>query len=335
LGPWGPLAATVGVTSVLLILGEIVPKAFFRHHAERSLIRAAFVWKIFAWALTPVTIPINIMTRLLFRMCRCAPRNVYRTRDEIKMVIDESVEAGGLPEDQHEMLQSTLDYSSTIVREVMVPISEVALLPETARSEQFLDLVRDKGYTRIPIYRERVDQIVGLVNVFDILYDKRKTTFVRPYKRPIRIVPETKPIDKLFVEMQRERERLAVVVNEYGACFGIVTLEDIMEEIFGELADEHEDATPDNQEKGAGHFLVSGTTNKDDLKEETGIDIVKPGYETVGGYVLHRMGRVPRKGESFRDGDVTVRILEADRYSVKTVEMVRREGIDTDQGRLP
>jgi CBS domain containing-hemolysin-like protein len=325
IGPFGPLVAVVVMTSILLVLGEIVPKAFFRHHAERALIKAAVIWKILAWSLLPMTYPIHLFTRLLFRIFRCEAKNVYRARDEIKLMIEESVESGGLQEAQHDMLQSTLDYSSTIVREVMVPISEVALLPETARTEDFLALVRDKGYTRIPIYRERVDQIVGLANIFDVLYDNHRKTFIRPYMRPIRIVPETKAIDKLFVEMQGEREQLAVVVNEFGACFGIVTLEDIMEEIFGELADEHEDATPAIQESGENRFKVSGMTDIDDLKDETAIDILKEGFETVGGYVLHRMGRVPRKGESFRDGDLTIRILDADRYTVKTVEIIRGE----------
>jgi CBS domain containing-hemolysin-like protein len=335
IGPFGPIVAIALMASILLVLSEIVPKAFFRHHAEHALIRAALIWQILTWALFPITFPIHLFTRLLFRVFRCEAKNVYRTRDEIKLMIEESVESGGLQESQHDMLQSTLDYSSTIVREVMVPISEVALLPETARTEDFLDLVRDKGYTRIPIYRERVDQIVGLANIFDVLYDNQRKTFIRPYMRPIRIVPETKAIDKLFVEMQGEREQLAVVVNEFGACFGIVTLEDIMEEIFGELADEHEDATLTIQEKEPNCFLVNGMTDIDDLKDETAIDITKEGFETVGGYVLHRMGRVPQKGESFRDGEFTVRIVKADRYTVKTVEMVRGNPFDTNDKRVP
>jgi len=133
------------------------------------------------------------------------------------------------------------------------------------------------------------------------------------------------------LEMQRERESIAVVVNEFGACFGIVTLEDIMEEIFGELADEHEEVTPEIQKKGPGHFRVSGMTDIDDLKDEAGLAIAKEGFETVGGYVLQRLGRIPRKGESFDDGGFTVQVVEADRYSVKTVEFIRKETVDTEQ----
>lgn len=326
LGAVGPLVATVAMTSLLLILGEIVPKAYFRHHAEKTLVRTVFLWRVSAWVLTPLTLPLGILTNIIFRLFRREPRSVYTTREEIKLVLEESLESGSLREHQQEMLESTLDYATTIAREVMVPIAEVALLPETARTEELLALVQDQGHTRIPVYRDRVDQLVGFINIFDILYERHRKVFIRSYVRPARLVPETKRIDELFVEMQRERESIAIVVNEFGACFGIVALEDIMEEIFGELADEHEDTTPEIQKKGPGHFRLSGATDIDDLEDETGIAIAKAGFETVAGYVLHRLGRIPQKGETFIDGDLTVRVVEADRYSVKTVELVKREG---------
>ena len=325
MGSIGPIVATVVMTSVLLVLSEIVPKAYFRHHADRTLVRVGSFWRVVSWVLTPITFPIGLGTNLLFRLFRSEPKNLYTTREEIKLALEESLESGSLQQHQQEMLESTLDYATTIVLEVMVPISEVALLAETARTEQLLALVREQGYTRIPVYRERVDQIVGLVNIFDVLYDKQRKTFIRSYIRQARLVPDTKQIDQLFVEMQQERESLAGVVNEFGACIGIVTLEDIMEEIFGELADEHEDTTPEIQKKRPGQFRVSGTTDIDDLEDETGIAIPKAGFETVAGYVLHRLGRIPRKGETFTDEDLTVSIVEADRYSVKTVEFVKRE----------
>ncbi len=326
IGSLGPIVAIVVITCVLLVLSEIVPKAYFRYHPEKTLVKAAMTWRVLSWSLTPITFPIHVFTNVLFRIFRSESKSVYMTRDEIRLMLEESVESGGLREHQQEMLESALDYATTIVREVMVPISEVALMPEAARSVELLGLVRDKGHTRIPVYRDRVDQIVGLVNVFDVLYDKQRKTFIRPYVRPARLVPDTKQINKLFVEMQRERESLAVVVSEFGGCFGIVTLEDIIEEIFGELADEHEDYTPEIREKAPGHFRVSGGTDVDDLKDETGIAIAKAGFETVAGYVLHCLGRIPRKGETFTDGDLFVRVLEADRYSVKSVELIKKEG---------
>jgi putative hemolysin len=324
-GSLAPIVATVVMTCVLLVISEIVPKAYFRQHADGMLVKSGAVWSILSWILAPITFPVQILTNLVFRLFRSRPRSLYTTREEIKLILEESVENGGLRRHEQEMLESTLDYATTIVREVMVPISEVALLLETAQTRELIALARELGHTRIPVYRERVDQIVGLVNVFDVVYDKHRKTFIRPYMRPARLVPDTKGIDELFLEMQRARESLAVVVNEFGACIGIVALEDIIEEIFGELSDEHEDATPEIQKKGPGRFRVSARTDIDDFNDETGLAIHKIGFETVGGYVLHRLGRIPRKGETFTDGDLTVHVIEADRYGVKTVELIRKE----------
>jgi len=324
-GSLAPIVATVVMTSVLLVISEIVPKAYFRQHADGMLVKSGVLWRVLSWILAPITFPVQILTNLVFRLFRSRPRSLYTTREEIKLILEESVENGGLRRHEQEMLESTLDYATTIAREVMVPISEVALLMETAQTQELIALVRELGHTRIPVYRERVDQIVGLVNVFDVVYDKHRKTFIRPYMRPARLVPDTKGIDELFLEMQRARESLAVVVNEFGACIGIVTLEDIIEEIFGELSDEHEDATPEIQKKGPGRFRVSARTDIDDFNDETGLTIHKVGFETVGGYILHRLGRIPRKGETFTDGALTVHVIEADRYGVKTVDLIRKE----------
>jgi len=324
-GSMGAIAAIVIMTCVLLLVSEIIPKAYFRHHADEMLVKVAATWRMLSWILVPITFPVQAFTNSVFRLFRSRPKSLYATREEIKLVLEESVEKGGIGRHEQEMLESALDYATTIVREVMVPISEVALLPETARTEELIALARERGHTRIPVYRERVDQIVGLVNVFDMLYDKQRKTFIRPYMRPARLVPDTKQIDELFLEMQRARESLSIAVNEFGACIGIVTLEDIIEEIFGELSDEYEDFTPEIQKKGLGRFRVSARTDIDDFNDETGLAIPKMGFETVGGYVLHRLGRIPRKGETFTDGDLTVHVVEADRYGIKMVEMIQKE----------
>jgi CBS domain containing-hemolysin-like protein len=325
IGSMGAMVAILVMTCVLLVLSEIVPKAYFRHHPDAMLIKTAGSLKVLSWILAPVTFPIQVVTGLIFQLLGRRPKSVYTTRDEIKLVLEESVENGGLEQHEHDMLESALDYATTIVREVMVPTSEVALLEDTVSTEDLIALARERGYTRIPVFRERVDQIVGLVNVFDVLYDKQRKSFVRSYVRPARLVPDTKGIDQLFLEMQRGRESLAVAVNEFGACIGIVTLEDIIEEIFGEISDEHEDARPEIEKKGPGHFYVSARTDVDDLNDETGLLIPKRGFETIGGFVLHRFGRIPKKGETLTEGNLTIRILGADRYGVKVVELVQEK----------
>lgn len=335
LGSMGAIAATLVMTCLLLVLSEIVPRTYFRHHADLMLVRTAVPLRVLSWLLAPITIPMQVFIDSVFRIFGQRPKSLYTKRDEIRLVLEESMENGGLEAHEHEMLESALDYATTIVREVMVPVSEVALLEDTASTEELMALARKHGHTRIPVFRERVDQIVGLVNVFDVLYDKQRKTFIRPYLRPARLVPDTKGIDKLFLEMQGARENLAVAVNEFGACIGIVTLEDIIEEIFGEISDEHEDATPEIERKGPGHFRVSARADVDDFNDETGFSLRKRGFETVGGYVLHRFGRIPRKGETLTDGAVTIHVVEADRYGLKIIEFIRKEAEETPAGARP
>ena len=182
------------------------------------------------------------------------------------------------------------------------------------------------------IFREfNISLVKAMSEVPEVDPRARAETFIRTYVRPVQLVPDSKNIDKLFLEMQRERESLAVVVNEFGACIGIVSLEDIIEQIFGELVDEHEDATPEIREFGPGHYRASARADIDDFNDQTGFDLPKIGYETVGGYVLYRLGRVPQKGETFVDGALTVTIVDADRYGVRMVDIASRESSGGDE----
>ena len=320
-GSVGPLVATVVMTAVLLILSEITPKAFFRHHAERMLLLFAPMWRVIAWLVAPIGIPIQFIFRLFGRDEEAQSTGLLVNKEAVRIMLEESRDEGPLDEHEQEWLESTLDYSETLAVEVMVPIAEVAMVEESATTDAVLDLVRERGYTRIPIYRGRVDQIVGLVNVYDVLFDADRKSFVRVYMRPARLVPDTKPIGDLFLEMQRARESLVVVVNEFGACIGVLSTEDIIEEIFGELSDEHEDDTPEIHEIASGHYRVNALYNIDDLNSEAGWDLPKTNFQSVGGYVLYRLGRIPRQGERFTDGSLEVHVLEADRFGVKQVEI--------------
>lgn len=330
LGPLGSVVATITMTCIFLVLSEIVPKAYFRHHPERTLVGTAPMWRALSLALTPIIFPIDRLSRWLFRLFHRTPRSLFTTREEIRLLLEESAERGSLKQMEQDMLESTLQYGETTARQVMVPIAEVAMLPESARTDAFQALVRTHGHTRIPVYRDRVDQIVGLVNVFDVLYDEEPKTFIKSYVRRARLVPDTKPIGELFLEMQQERESLVVVVNEFSACFGIVSVEDILEEIFGELSDEHEDATPEIRKLGEGCYAINARAGIDDVVDETGWELPKVGFETMAGFVNYRLGRIAKKGERFDEGPLTVEVVDADRYGVRQLEISERH--DAEDG---
>jgi CBS domain containing-hemolysin-like protein len=219
------------------------------------------------------------------------------------------------------MLQSILDFGKTTAREVMVPMPSVVSIEGVTSADMLRATLRRRGYTRIPVYERRVDRIVGVVNVFDVLLDPEGGKTMEEYMRPVTFVPETKRIDRLMVEMQRRGESIVVVVNEFGSCIGIVTMEDIIEEIMGELADEHEVGVKRIRSLGEGSYIVEALTDIDDLNEELGLDLPKLRYDTVGGLVLRRLGRIPREGEQFEMSGLVFEIVEVYPYGVRTVKL--------------
>jgi magnesium and cobalt transporter len=203
----------------------------------------------------------------------------------------------------------------------MVPLVEVAMLPEDASPEEAIRIIHQRGFSRIPIFRERESTVVGVVNAMDLLSRGAEASRVAELARQPYYVPESKRIDDLLREMQRHRIHLSVVVDEYGGSTGIVTLEDIMDEIVGEIQDEH-DRTPASVERlPDGSYLVAARTNIDELNEALDWTLPKQDYETVAGLVLATLGRIPRAGEEFPIPGYTITVMEADARRVAAVKI--------------
>ena len=203
-----------------------------------------------------------------------------------------------------------------------MPLVEVAMLPETASPWEAITLIRERGFSRIPIYRQRETSVVGIVAAMDLLSRGAQVTTLAELGRPPYYVPETKRIDDLLREMQRARTHMAVVVDEYGGSTGVVTLEDILEQIVGEIRDEH-DRTPAAVERlPDGSYLVAARANVDELNEALDWSLPKQDYETVAGLVLATLHRIPRVGEEFQIPGYTITVLEADARHVTAVKIV-------------
>jgi putative hemolysin len=316
----GSLAATVGMTAIFLVFSELGPKAYFRVRAEDAVPR--FFW--FIRGVTFVLAPIEWISSALLRLLvGRSGKSAFVSREELRQLVREARERLGTG--QQRMLESIFDFGHTVAREVMIPLPDVVSLPESASVEELFELVRLRRYTRIPLYRNRVDQIVGLVNVFDVLYDRKPAPRVAAYRRDIHVVPETSLVHRVLVELQHRRETMALVVNEFGALIGIVTVEDIVEEIMGELADEHEELTHPIQKVGDG-YVVDATLDIDDLNEELGLALAKDRFDTVGGLVLRRLGRIPGVGERVKVGNLEIEVLAVHPYGLKRVKIRLLEG---------
>ncbi len=243
--------------------------------------------------------------------------------------LDAGEQEGIIERDERQMLQSIVDFSDTLVREVMTPRPDIVAIETSATLDQLRTFFRDQEYSRIPVYTESLDNIVGFVFIKDLMRlptGQALDTPVATLVRPTHVVPETKRVSELLREFQRQQLQIAIVVDEYGGTAGLVTLEDLIEEIVGEIRDEYDVETEPIVDETGGQFLVSGKADIEAVSERLGVPIEREGFETFGGFIMARLGRVPSKGEVFTLDDLTVEVLDAERRRVHRLRVTHRPG---------
>jgi len=317
------LVVTVALTPIMLVFGEVIPKAVAREWATALILRLFRVIELAAMILAPLTWGANMVVGgalALFGRRRTSTRQ-FVSREELKLLLQMEPQEADVTTSEAEMIDKIFDLGETAVREVMVPMVDVVALPETATPDDAVRLISERGFSRIPVFADRILNVVGVVTAMDLLRRGAQAADVRALMRPATYVPETKRIDELLTEMQKTRVQLVVVVDEYGAAVGIVTIEDIVEQIVGEIQDEH-DRTPDSVERlPDGSYRVAGRAAIDELNEALEWDLPKGDFETVAGLVLATVHRIPLVGEVFQVGRYSFTVLEADSRRVLTVRI--------------
>ena len=237
-------------------------------------------------------------------------------------------EQGLIEGDERRLLQSIVDFGNTLVREVMTPRPDMVAIRADATYDELRALFREQEYSRIPVYKENLDNIVGFVFIKDLLRldapesgQARLQPDLGRFIRPATFVPETKRVAEMLKEFQRKQVQIAIVVDEYGGTAGLVTIEDLLEEIVGEIRDEYDVETEPVVDEGQGTFVFSAKVNIDEVRDRLGVEIEPEGLETVGGYVLTHVGRVPAVGETFEIDGLQVEVLEAERRRIHKVRM--------------
>jgi putative hemolysin len=323
LGDSAPLVVTLALTPLMLVFGEVIPKAVAREWATVLILQLFRVIEIASRILLPLNWSANALvggTLALFGRQRTSTRQ-FVSREELKLLLQLEPEETDVTTSEAEMIDKIFDLGETAVREVMVPLVDVAALPETATPDDCIRLIAERGFSRIPIFADRIFNIVGVVTAMDLLRRGASATDARSLMRPPTYVPETKRIDDLLRDMQKARVQLAVVVDEYGAAVGIVTVEDIVEEVVGEIQDEH-DRTPDTVERlPDGSYRIAGRASIDELNEALDWELPKGDFETVAGLVLATVHRIPLVGEVLEVGPYTITVLEADSRRVLRVRI--------------
>ncbi|OYW00820.1 MAG: hypothetical protein B7Z61_13025 [Acidobacteria bacterium 37-71-11] len=246
---------------------------------------------------------------------------------DVQAFIGAGEEAGILEEEDAELVASIVELSDTVAREIMTPLTDMVALPAAAGFAEVERLFADSMFTRIPVYRETLDRIEGVVHVKDVLraVANGQAGAAADLLRPVLIVPETKPLRELLREFQAARQQIAVVVDEYGGTAGIVTLEDILEEIVGEIQDEHQREAPGVAEETSGVYLVDGAAHVDVLEDLFGVEVGELGFDSVAGLVLEQLGHLPRAGERTLWRGLDIEVVDVDRRRLRRVR-VRRQG---------
>ena len=258
-----------------------------------------------------------------------------RVPKEIQQVIDESEERGIIDEEQGEMIEGIFDLKQTVAREIMIPRTYVVAIPLDSSIESILSTVIDSGHSRIPVFKENVDQIVGILNAKDLLpfwLDQTQEFDLSKIIREPFFVPETKQIKDLLNELRNKKSHLAVIVDEYGGTSGLVTIEDIVEEIIGEIRDEHDAEEDDFAIQPDGSFLVNAWANLDDFEELFSVKVPREGYDTVGGFIIHLLGKVPKKGEEINFEGLQFKIQRSDPKKITRVLVTSQMSVQSPDG---
>ncbi|MBN2781025.1 MAG: HlyC/CorC family transporter [Candidatus Marinimicrobia bacterium] len=308
------------VAGTILLFGEVLPKSLIRHRPNSYLIFSSAVIRVLGVILHPVARFFEKMISGLLKLFKSdqAPVSLMIRREEIEQSIFDSYEMGVLNEEKKRYIDNVFEFSDTVASEIITPRTDIVALSEDAGLPEMKRTFIRSGFSKIIMYRDNIDFITGYISLRDILNAPAQ---LKTIIRPIRFYPESKSIIELLKEFQRTKTSIAVIVDEFGGTSGIVTMEDIVEEIFGEFDDEFDENAPEVRRHANGDMVMSGRTEIDQLNEEYKLTLPEGEYETVAGYLLDHLDRFPQEGEVVSIGHLEFTILKATPKSIDYIKL--------------
>jgi CBS domain containing-hemolysin-like protein len=328
---WRDLANTLLITPLLIVFGEVLPKSFARSHADRFLTRSGRALAVLDWALRPIGVAVLAFTTALMRVTGQSGKPQIVTREDLRALAELGETQGVIHQEQRRMIHAVLELEGQRVAQVMRPLADIVSVAEGISVDAFLELVQESGYSRIPVYRDRINDIVGVVHVLDVIYADGVAETIDPFvRRELFYVPETKRVTTLLAELRFRRNPMAFVVDEYGGIVGLVTVEDLVEEIVGEIRDERDaESTSFRRDELTRTLECDGKLEIDALNQELeawDTEIERGDYETIAGFIIHALDRVPRPNDVVETDDLLCIVVAADQKSVQRVRIIRKRG---------
>lgn len=311
--------ATGILTLLILIFGEITPKTVATIQAERIAFRFAKIIYYIMTVLTPVIFVVNQLSFLVLKLLRVdvKAKGESITEDELRTIVEVSHEEGVIESEEKKMINNVFDFGDAVARDVMLPKVNMTFVDVDATYDELMEVFRSEKYTRYPVYEETTDNVIGIVNIKDLfLIPKDKEFKLRDYLREPYYTYEFKKTTELMVELRKTMNSVAIVLDEYGATAGLITLEDMLEEIVGEIRDEYDADEEDSIRKiNPKEYVIEGAMKLDDLDDQLGLDLKSEDYDSVGGYIIGLLDHLPQAGEEVTSGNL--------RFVVDTVERNR------------
>ncbi len=324
------------LTLLILIFGEITPKSISTIYAEKISLRVAGPINFFTKLLTPVIYIVNKLCVGLMRLLRIDPKakTTAITENELRTILDFSHEEGVIESEERRMITNVVDFGDALAKDVMVPRIDMAFASAELSYDELVQVFAEDKYTRMPVYSETRDNVIGIVNLKDVFFyhGDKKDFHITDIMREPYFTYEFKKTSELLIEMRRNSISLAIVLDEYGATAGLITIEDLLEEIVGEIRDEYDDDEEDSIQALSEHeFIVDGNTKLDDLYEALNLDLESDDYDSIAGYIIYHLDHLPEEGETVTHQNVVFTVAAVDKNRIDKVHILMKQEDDEKQ----
>jgi putative hemolysin len=326
-GNTGVGVATGIMTLLILVFGEITPKSLAAKNSEKISVRLSGFIEFVTNLLTPISFVLNIITDFLVKLLggEVDKKKPFITQEELKTIVNVSYKEGVLEGEEKDMIYNVFDFSDSQVNDVMVPRTEIVAIDVDLPYEEIIKIINKEQYSRIPVYENTIDNIIGILYVKDLLFmdvNKESTFDLRKYIRQPYFTPEYKSIKELFKEMRTNRNHMVVIIDEYGGTEGIVTIEDVVEEIVGDIEDEYDKKIKEIEVIKEDEYLVNGNVRIDIINELIGTHIESEDFDTIAGFVIGIIDRLPEAGEEIEYENIRFIIENIDRNRIKKIRIL-------------
>ena len=322
----GVLLAFGSITLLHVVLGELAPKSIAIQKPVATTMKIAVPLRLFYWLLMPLIFVFNGLANLLLKLIGIEPHpnEANHSSEELQYLLDKGKESGALNISEHELIKNVFDFNERIVKNIMVPRTKIVAVEQNDTAEDFIKTVTEEGYSRIPIYDDNIDKIVGVVHTKDILpiIVKGKEVELKAIMRKPYFIPETKKINDLMAEFQQKRIQIAFVLDEFGGTSGMVTLEDIVEELVGDIQDEYDEETPLVEQISETEFMIDAGASVHDVNEFLPYELPESSdYDTIAGLVSHIFEKIPDVGESLEELGYRFTIMKKTQQNIEYVKL--------------